>query len=698
MMTRATATMNQDLLIEIGTEELPPLALQILSTAMLRGLERQFVEHGIGHGELSAFCSPRRLAVLAVGVEVHQESRSITRRGPSLAAAFTADGLATKAAEGFARSCGVLVDQLERESTEKGDWLLYRRQEIGQSTTQLLPRIIEETLNGLPIGKKMRWGVGNAEFVRPIHWVCLVFGKEPVAAEILGVKAGNVTYGHRFHAPAAVVVSEASLYPTLLREQCFVEPSFENRRSSIREQIERLAKDSGLMADCSPDLLDEVTGLVEWPRAILASFDPSFLSVPAEVLIETMQKNQKYFPLRDQRGSLVEHFIVISNIDSRDEQEVRQGNERVIRPRFSDAQFFYRLDLGQPLTSLLPKLASLVFHEKLGSVAEKCQRVGRLAHEIALLTGMSIDAIDRAALLAKADLVTTMVGEFPALQGTMARYYSDAAGEDPVVSLALEEQYLPRFAGDRLPSGSCGMVLGIADRLDTLVGVFGIGHRPTGAKDPYGLRRASIAVLRMLIALPTDLDLRSLLSFAEAGFDRTVVERDTAPVVLDYMLDRLEGYYQELGISASTLEAVLSTGETVVRRLDLKVRALETFRVIPAGVSLVAANKRIQNILAKCDPTVDTQARPDPRLFCEDAERVLGEAVEVLYKVMPPLLAGNDFSRVLEYLAELRDPVDAFFDQVMVMADALPIRENRVRLLYRLQGLFLFVANFSRLQ
>lgn len=690
-----SARMTQDLLVEIGTEELPPGSLQDLANAFVDGIASHLTEQGIAHGMSTCYSSPRRLAVLVADVSEQQAQRSGIRRGPSVAAAFGPDGRPTKALEGFARSCGVAVADLGREQTEKGEWIVSRTVEAGQSAAELIPQVVAMALAGLPIAKRMRWGSGDAEFVRPVHWVCIVLGELAVPGEVLGVIASNKTYGHRFLAPGPLTVTKASDYVRLLREQGFVEPNFERRRELISAQVSTLADSRGLTAALPAALLDEVTALVEWPKAIIGSFDESFLSVPAEALIETMQKNQKYFPVRDATGHLQASFIAVSNIESRSPEQVVQGNERVIRPRFADAKFFWEQDLQQPLQGYFVRLESVVFQDRLGSVAQRSRRVAGVAKSIAVSLGEDTELAERAALLAKCDLVTAMVVEFPALQGTMGRYYAERSGEVAAVCVAIEEHYRPRFAGDALPAGSCGLVLALADRLDLLVGTFGIGHRPTGAKDPYALRRASIAVVRILIETPFDLDLDELVRTARAHFDSAVVAPGTADAVLSYVLGRLEGYYLEQGIAPDSVAAVVAAGGTVLSQVDRRIRALQSFRLTPAGLALAAANKRIRNILAKNAGAIDAQAQPNPDQFVDDAERQLWQRVEGLQTAIKPLIHAQDFAGILQRLAGLRDDVDRFFEQVMVLAEDPGVRANRLVLLTRLQALFLNVADIS---
>jgi len=689
---------SRDLLVEIGTEELPPTILFRLSRAFAEGFTAQLAEQRISVGSIQSFVTPRRLALLASGVAVRQPDEEAVRRGPAISAAFDSDGRPTKAAEGFARSCGVAVYDLAREHSDKGEWLSYRHLSEGEATAALLPGMIERALGTLPIPKRMRWGESEAEFVRPVHWVCLVFGDSAVEGTVLGVPASKTTFGHRFHHPQGITVDIAGDYVDLLRNVGRVEPSFERRREMIVQQIAAIIDSREARVDIDSALLDEVTALVEWPTALVGTFDADFLAVPPEVLIETMQVNQKYFPVRSREGGLLPQFITVSNIDSKDPEQIVSGNERVIRPRFADAKFFWEQDLKQPLSARFARLSSMVFQEKLGTYAAKCERVARLGRSLAADLGEREELVERAARLSKCDLVTSMVYEFPGLQGIMGRYYAEAGGEDPSVCAAMEDQYLPRFAGDRLPGGACGRILALSDRLDTLVGIFAVGQRPTGTKDPFGLRRASIAVLRILIETPLELDLAQLLGRARDGFGEGLIGAETVDDVLSYTLDRLDGYYQDQGVPSDVVEAALATGDTTLSRLHRRILAVNGFRELPESVSLAAANKRIRNILLKSGTEDLRGYGPNEALFADAAERDLWRHMAVLQERLAPMIQGQDFAGVLATLAGLRDQVDAFFDQVLVMADDVDVRRNRLMLLYRLHGLFANVADISRLQ
>jgi len=685
----------EDLLVEIGTEELPPGALSSLSEAFRDQLAAQLDAHRIDHGDARAFATPRRLAVLVDAVAPTQRDDVQSRRGPALAAAFNVAGEPTKAALGFARSCGVPVEALEREETDKGSWLSYRHRRAGQDTGTLLPGLIEAALAALPIPKRMRWGVGEAEFVRPVHWVCVLLGSEPLPGRVLGVEIRGDSRGHRFHHPEAVPIEHPSRYGDALRH-AWVDVDFGARRASIRGQVEQLARKAGGTALIPDALLDEVTALCEWPAALLGSFDEDFLVVPPEVLIETMQKNQKYFPVLDQQGRLVARFIAVSNIESRQPDLVRAGNERVIRPRFADAKFFWEQDLKHPLAARLDALDTIVFQHKLGTLRAKSERIAALARHIARLLGDDPALAERAGLLAKCDLTTLMVGEFPSLQGVMGRYYAAHAGEDACVVHAMDQHYLPRHANDRLPADPCGRAVALADRLDSLIGIFAIGQRPTGVKDPYGLRRAAIAVLRILIETPLTLDLHALLRRAADEYRGAIDTDDSVDAVFAYAMERINGYFGERGSAGDSVAAVLAVGSTIPSDIARRIAAVEAFRALPEAASLAAANKRIRNILRKAAPE-DVGASVMPEQLQQQSERELAGAMQQARQAIAPLAAIDDYSGIMQTLAGLRPQVDHFFDDVMVMTDEIELRRNRLALLMELEGLFTGVADISLL-
>jgi len=687
---------KQDLLIEIGTEELPPKALDRLSIAFQSSIESQITQAGLTFASIQRFATPRRLALLITQLDTAQADREVERKGPAVKAAFDPSGNATKAAEGFARSCGVTVSELEQVDTPKGAWLVFRQNQLGQQTETLIPAMVEQALARLPIPKRMRWGAGDAEFVRPVHWIVMLFGDQIIDCEIMGLKAGRTTRGHRFHHPDPIELTLPASYAERLLDPGHVIADITARREQIRTQVQQIASEAGMMASIDDALLDEVTALNEWPVAVMGAFDRRFLKVPAEALIKTMQEHQKYFPVVDNHGALQPHFITISNIQSQDPTQVSAGNERVIRPRFSDAAFFWEQDLKQPLDALAPRLQGVVFQQQLGSLYDKSQRISQLAQLIAKQLGFDPAETARAATLAKCDLLSNMVGEFPSLQGVMGRYYAQHAGEGGNIAAAIEEQYLPRHAGDNLPQTDCGRAIAIADRLDTLVGIFAIGQKPTGEKDPFGLRRAALGVLRILIETPLQLDLESLLQAAAEGLADKLDSSNAAHEVFDYMMERLNAYYADQDFSADLIDAVLSRRPTKPADFDLRVRAVSHFRQLPEAETLAAANKRIRNILRKTDEAYPAQA--DINLLVEQSEKTLAEQISELEPRIDPLLSQGLYSEALQQLASLREPVDRFFDDVMVMCDDDDLRQNRLALLSSLSALFLNVADLSRLQ
>ncbi|HRD64558.1 MAG TPA: glycine--tRNA ligase subunit beta [Candidatus Competibacter sp.] len=686
----------RDLLIEIGTEELPPKALFDLALAFEKSISDGLEKAGLPNEEIRRFATPRRLAVLIGNLPARQPDRRQERRGPALSAAFGPDGRPTKAAEGFARSCGVEVAELQRQETDKGAWLVHVSVEPGAATADLVPGIVETALAGLPIPKRMRWGNRDDEFVRPVHWVVLLFGDDVIPATIMGVQTGRETRGHRFHHPFPIRLNSPADYARQLASEGKVIADFGERRDAIRAQADGVAAELNGIAVIKSELLDEVTALVEWPVALAGNFERRFLGVPAEALISTMQDNQRYFPLVDAHGRLLPHFITIANLESRDPAQIRAGNERVIRPRFSDAEFFWNQDRKQPLANRQEALKHVVFQQRLGTLADKSDRVATLARFVAGHGRGNPDWAERAARLAKCDLLTQMVQEFPELQGIMGRYYALHDREVAEVAQAQEEQYLPRFAGDRLPASPTGRALALADRLDTLVGIFAIGQPPSGAKDPFALRRAALGVLRILVEGELDLDLPAALERAAAGFEPAIRAGQVTDAVFEFMMERLRGYYLDRGVRADTFEAVLECRPGRPLDFDRRVRAVDAFRELPEAASLAAANKRIRNILKKVETVLPFQVRPD--LLNEEAEQALAGRLVELSSETVPLMESGLYGEALSRLASLREPVDAFFDRVLVMAEDTALRDNRIALLNELGSLFLRVADFSRLQ
>ncbi|MED5510266.1 MAG: glycine--tRNA ligase subunit beta [Pseudomonadota bacterium] len=686
-----------DLLIELGTEELPPKALAKLSKAFLQGVEQGLKKAELSYDEIRPYATPRRLALVISKLQTKQPDRVVERRGPAVTAAFDEDGNPTKALLGFAGSCGVEVDDLDTMKTDKGAWLVFKQEQAGATAAELLPEIIQQALNDLPIPKRMRWGDLPGEFVRPVHWLIVLLGDEIVPMDLLGVSADRFTRGHRFHYPQPIRISSPMTYAPQLESEGHVMVDFEARKEAIEGQVKELASKLKGSAIINPDLLEEVTGLVEWPVALAGNFDQRFLELPPEALISSMEGHQKYFAVEAKDGKLLPHFITVSNIASQDPAQVIAGNERVILPRLSDAAFFWDTDRKRALAEHQDQLKTIVFQNKLGTVYDKSQRVAALAAEIATQIEGQPGLAERAAQLAKCDLVTEMVGEFPELQGIMGRYYARLDGEDNEVAEALDEQYQPRFAGDNLPATRTGQAVSLAEKLDTLTGLFGIGQPPSGVKDPFALRRAALGVLRIIIEKSLDLDLTQLLDKAAANFDGKLSEKDVSDQVMQYFFDRLRGYALEQGFKADEFEAVLTVKPT--RPLDFmqRLKAVAAFRKLEQAESLSAANKRIGNILRKNDAETTGPEIKDS-LLQEAAEKALAEQVTQARRELAPLTAKADYTGVLNYLAGMRETVDSFFDDVMVMADDEAVRQNRLALLNQTRALFLGVADISCLQ
>lgn len=687
---------TRDLLIEIGTEELPPKALNTLCDAFAAGIEAGLNEAEISHGKVNAYATPRRLAVLINEVSESQPDRDVEKRGPAVKAAYDKDGNPTKAAQGFARGCGVEVSELQTMSTDKGEWLVFRELEKGKQTTELVPAMVEQSLAKLPIPKRMRWGDSDAEFVRPVHWLVMLFGHDIIDANIMGIQSGRESRGHRFHHPEVINLQSPEDYLHRLESPGYVMADREKRQQRILQQTQQAAEKLGGKALIDDDLLQEVCALVEWPVAVAGDFDKAFLQVPAESLISSMQDHQKYFPLVDNKGGLMPHFITISNIESRDMQKVKDGNERVIRPRLGDAKFFWEQDTRKKLESHIASLDKVVFQAKLGSVGEKSRRVAGIAESIATELGEDAALAKRAGLLSKCDLMTEMVNEFTDLQGIMGRYYAQNDGEDQRVADALDEQYMPRFAGDQLPAGRIGQILSLADKLDTLLGIFAIGQKPSGDKDPFALRRAALGVLRILIECNLDLDLHTLLTYAAREYVYKVDTNKAIGEVVQFMLDRLKVYYTSQQISVDVYDAVHALTPTRPVDFDRRIHAVNEFIKLDAAESLAAANKRIGNILKKIDGELPHLINLD--LLQEKAEQHLHDELQRIAAEVTPELDAGDYASALQKLAALREPVDAFFDQVMVMAEDDALKHNRIAMLSQLHGLFIKVADLSRLQ
>ncbi|GHD41715.1 glycyl-tRNA synthetase beta chain [Marinobacter persicus] len=687
---------TQDFLVELGTEELPPKALKPLSDAFTRGIARGLEDAGVEFGKVEAFAAPRRLAVRVRDLADAQPDKAVEKRGPAVKAAFDDAGNPTRALTGFATSLGITPDQLDTMETDKGAWVVYRTVEKGKATVELLPELVEQSLAALPIPKRMRWGAHRTEFVRPVHWLIMQFGDKVIDTPIMGLTPGNKTRGHRFHCPKALIVPTPGDYEVVLKEEGFVLADFAERREQIRKGVTELAeKEAGGKAVINEDLLDEVTALNEWPVPLMGRFEERFLDVPAEALISSMEEHQKYFHVIAADGEMLPLFITVANIESKDPAQVISGNEKVIRPRLADAAFFYDTDRKSRLEDRIDALKPIVFQDKLGSIYDKSVRVAALARKIGDAINSDPALAERAAMLAKTDLVTEMVLEFTDLQGIMGQYYAANDGEHEDVAKALNEQYMPRFAGDDLPSTLTGCAVAIADRIDSLVGLFGINQPPSGTRDPFGLRRASLGVLRIIIERELPLDLQTLCEWAEENFT-VLTEQNTASTVVDYMLERFRAHYDEQGISAEVYLAVHARRPTRPLDFDRRVKAVEAFRQLPEAQALAGANKRVSNILTKqggdsIGETVDSS------LLQDAAEKALAEQVDAQAEKVVPLFEQGDYASALSSLASLRAPVDTFFDEVMVMAEDEAVRNNRLALLNRLRNLFLRVADISLL-
>ncbi|MDH3979911.1 MAG: glycine--tRNA ligase subunit beta [Gammaproteobacteria bacterium] len=687
---------TQDLLFEIGTEELPPKSLKRMRDALQAAIDSLLDECHLAHGNSKSFATPRRLAVLVHDVPLKQPDRDVTRRGPALATAFDDDGKPTKPAEGFARSCGVTVDELDRLETDKGAWLVYNASETGKSAAEIIPGIIEKALRAIPVARRMRWGDSDIEFVRPAHWIVLLLGDTPLPAKLLGLTADRYTRGHRFHHNEPIAIDTPANYAELLQSRGHVMADMEQRHDSIRTQVIEAGVALDGTAQIDPDLLDEVTALVEWPVAITGNFEARFLEVPAEALVSSMQDHQKFFPVTGPDGQLMPNFITIANIASQDPEQVKAGNERVIRPRLEDAAFFWAQDRKQSLASRTEQLDSMTFQKQLGSLGDKQRRVAALAGHIATTLGFDAAQAERAAALCKCDLVTSMVFEFPELQGIMGRYYAQHDGEDDAVAMALDEQYQPRHAGDELPASPIGQALAIAERLDTLVGIFAIGQPPSGDKDPFALRRAALGVMRIVIEQQLDIDLRELIDQAASHFPADVNAGAITDALFAFMMERLRSWYLDAGYETPVFDAVLARQPSRPLDFDSRMQAVRAFRALPESASLAAANKRIRNILRKAETAVPSQYQQE--LLIEPAEQALAGAITTQAEAVQPLFARREYTPALSLLAGLQAPVDSFFDDVMVMADDAALRDNRLALLNTLSALFLQVADISLLQ
>lgn len=687
--------MAKEFLIELGTEELPPKQLRTLAEAFAANFAAELATADIAHEGVTWFATPRRLALKVANLAESQPDRVVEKRGPAVNVAFDADGKPTKAAEGWARGNGITVEQAERLVTDKGEWLLFKEQVQGQQTASVVVEMAAKALANLPIAKPMRWGDKETQFIRPVKTLTILFGSELIEGEILGVASARTLRGHRFMGEAEFTIESAEQYPAILEERGKVIADYATRKAMIIEGSQQAAQQLGGIADLEDALVEEVTSLVEWPVVMTAKFEEKFLKVPAEALVYTMKGDQKYFPVYDASKKLLPNFIFVSNIESKEPRHIVEGNEKVVRPRLADAEFFFNTDRKRPLVDRLPLLENAIFQQQLGTIKDKTDRITELAGYIAEQIGADVEKSKRAGLLAKCDLMTSMVFEFTDTQGVMGMHYARHDGEAEEVAVALNEQYMPRFAGDELPSRGVSAAVAMADKLDTIVGIFGIGQAPKGS-DPFALRRASLGVLRILVEYGYQLDLVDLIAKAKSLFGNRLTNANVEQEVIEFMLGRFPTWYQDAGFSIDIIQAVLARNPTKPADFDQRVKAVSHFRALEEAEALAAANKRVGNILAKYDGELGEEI--DLALLQEDAEKALAEAVEIMAEALEPAFATGNYQEALSKLAGLRAPVDAFFDNVMVMADDEALKKNRLTLLNKLRNLFLQIADISLLQ
>ncbi|MFP1779875.1 glycine--tRNA ligase subunit beta [Lonsdalea quercina] len=687
---------DKTFLVEIGTEELPPKALRQLAQSFAANFSAELDAAGLTYQAVNWFAAPRRLALKVTALSASQPDREVEKRGPAISQAFDASGQPTKAAEGWARGCGITVDQAERLTTDKGEWLLFRAQVKGQAAQTLLPGMVSVALGKLPIPKLMRWGNSDVQFVRPVHTVTMLLGDELIPGTVLGIESARTLRGHRFMGEAEFTIDNADHYPEILLERGKVVADYEARKAMIKRDAEQAAQKIGGKADLSESLLEEVASLVEWPVVLTATFEEKFLAVPAEALVYTMKGDQKYFPVYDDAGKLLPHFIFVANIESKDPQQIIAGNEKVVRPRLADAEFFFNTDRKKRLEDHLPRLETVLFQQQLGSLRDKTDRIQALAGWVAEQIGADVNHATRAGLLSKCDLMTNMVFEFTDTQGVMGMHYARHDGEDEDVAVALNEQYQPRFAGDDLPSSPVACALAIADKMDTLAGIFGIGQHPKGDKDPFALRRAALGALRIIVEKQLPLDLQTLTEEAVRLYGDKLTNANVVDDVIEFMLGRFRAWYQEEGHTIDTIQAVLARRPTRPADFDARVKAVSHFRTLEQAVALAAANKRVSNILAKSTESLNDSVQA--ALLKEKEEIQLATYVTALNSKLAPWFAEGRYQEALVELAQLREPVDSFFDKVMVNAEEQEVRINRLTLLNELRNLFLKVADISVLQ
>ncbi|WP_100912350.1 glycine--tRNA ligase subunit beta [Pseudoalteromonas spongiae] len=687
--------MAKEFLIELGTEELPPTQLRTLAESFASNFEAELKAAELSHEGVKWFAAPRRLALKVAALAESQSDKVVEKRGPAISVAFDEDGNATKAAQGWARGNGITVEQAERLKTEKGEWLLFKQEVKGKATSEIIVELAAQALAKLPIAKPMRWGNKTTQFIRPVKTLTMLMGSELVAGEILGVASDRTIRGHRFMGEQEFTIDSAEQYPAILEERGKVMADYEARKAIILADAQKAAQAVGGIADLEDDLVEEVTSLVEWPVVLTAKFEEEFLKVPSEALVYTMKGDQKYFPVYDENKKLLPNFIFVSNIESKEPRYVIEGNEKVVRPRLADAEFFFNTDRKRPLIDRLPELDQAIFQKQLGTIKDKTDRITELAGYIAEQIEADIEKSKRAGLLAKCDLMTSMVFEFTDTQGVMGMHYATHDGEDAEVAKALYEQYMPRFAGDELPSTGVSAAVAMADKLDTIVGIFGIGQAPKGS-DPFALRRASLGVLRIIVEKGYNLDLVDLIAKAKELFGNKLSNDNVESDVIDFMLGRFRAWYQDEGFSVDIIQAVLARRPTKPADFDQRVKAVSHFRELDAAEALAAANKRVGNILAKNE--AELAETVNESLLAEDAEKQLAEKIAHYQVELAPAFAAHDYQTILASLADLREIVDTFFDNVMVMADDEAVKLNRLTMLSQLRSLFLQVADISLLQ
>jgi glycyl-tRNA synthetase beta chain len=686
----------ENLLIEIGTEELPPKALRTLAESFLANFEAELTKADLPFTASTWYAAPRRLAISITQLALAQADKVVEKRGPAVSSAFDADGNPTKAAQGWARGNGITVEQAERLVTDKGEWLVHQAKIVGVATSSLIADMTQQALDKLPIPKPMRWGNNKTQFIRPVHTVTMLLGAESISGEVLGIQSARTIRGHRFMGQASFELDHADNYITMLKEQGKVIADYHVRKALIKADAEKAAAVIGGIAELEDDLLEEVTSLVEWPVVLTASFEEKFLNVPAEALVYTMKGDQKYFPVFDNAGKLLPNFIFVTNIESKDPQQIISGNEKVVRPRLADAEFFFNTDKKHTLESRLASLETVVFQKQLGTLKQRVERISAMAGFIAAQLNASEADASRAGLLSKADLMTNMVMEFTDTQGTMGMHYARLDGEPEAVAVAIEQQYKPKFSGDTVPTDAVSCAVALAEKLDTLVGIFGIGQAPKGAADPFALRRAAIGILRIIVENNLPLDLVELIAQAQTLHGDSLSNKTTADDVLEFFMARFRSWYQDKGIQVDVILAVLARRPTRPADFDSRVKAVSHFRSLEASTALAAANKRVSNILAKVEGTLPETINQS--LLVEPAEKALADKLIQLQPELAPLFANADYQQALTLLADLRESVDTFFEDVMVMADDEALKNNRLALLNSLREQFLHVADISVLQ